>query len=86
MTNSARFAVQVLSAAGAAWFIGGDQADVSRLLQAWQPDGSNSTSLQWAHLPRDTWQIDHWESVPAGGDPSSAYMGELQASIQPLLS
>ena len=83
VTNLVRFAAQVLSAAGAAWFIGGDKADVNRLLQVWQPDGSNSTALQWAHFPAGTWQLDHWESVPAGGDPSSAYMGKLQDPAEP---
>ena len=82
--RNALCATQVLSAAGAAWFIGGEEADVSRLLEAWRPNSTNSTTLQWVHFPGDTWQIDHWDSVPAGGDPSSAYMGVLHAQVEPL--
>ena len=67
--------VQVLSAAGAAWFIGGEESDVTRVLQArQQPDSNSSAPLQWAHFPRDTWQLDHWDAVPVGGHPSAAYM------------
>jgi len=70
--------VQVLSAAGAAWFIGGEESDVARVLQArQQPDSNSSRPLQWAHFPRDTWQLDHWDAVPVGGHPSAAYMSAL---------
>lgn len=70
--------VQVLSAAGAAWFIGGEESDVNRVLQArQQPDTNGSRPLQWAHFPRDTWQLDHWDVVPVGGHPSAAYMSAL---------
>ena len=72
---SCNCAVQVLSAAGAAWFIGGGEDDVARLLQ---PDSINSSALQYAHFPGETWQLDHWDAVPAGGNPSAAYIGAIR--------
>ena len=58
--------------------MGGSATDVGAMLRGWREAGllrSRSAELQWAHFPRDSWQQDHHEALPTGGQPSTGFMG-----------
>lgn len=66
----------------ALWFVGGSAADVGARVRGWRDSGlmrNRSGDLQWAHFPHDTWQQDHQEALPMGGQPSTGFMGACRS-------